>query len=135
MIATHMDGLRACLSQVVPVHESALVTPNDEFVQDGYIILFPSSPRDRVERYTATQMADGPADFDIDIKVCGVTPGQVIAILDRTRTTFLGGAFVVPGRQISGRQVEGGGVVRRDTSLKPGIYYADVGLLFTSRRG
>ncbi|MGF3055611.1 hypothetical protein [Microbacterium sp. YY-01] len=135
MIAEHMAGLRACLETVVPVHDSALVTPHDEFVQEGYIVMFPSTPKDRVERYTADRVSDGPADFDVDIKVCGVTPGQVIAILDRIRTVFLGSAFVVPGRAVSGRQVEGGGVVRRDTSLKPGIYYADVGLLFTSRRG
>lgn len=136
MIEAHLDALIARgASTGLPVHESAVVSAGDAYVEGTYLVWFASSPEGRQERYSEVVGPDSTADFDVDVKVCSTVSARVaLKALDRVRSAFQGHRLVVSGRVCSPIVFESG-PIRRDPELKPGIYFADAGLVFTSRPG
>lgn len=117
----------------LPVHDSALVTDQDELVIATYYILFAPTPTDRTERFTEAVSLDSAGDYDTDVRVVGHTRTALLKAVDRLRTAFVGHRLVVPDRQCTPIRVEAGKAVL-DRSIKPGLWVCDMGLLFTLRR-
>lgn len=117
----------------LPVHDSALVTDQDELIPGTYYILFAPAPTDRTERLTEAVSVDSAGDFDVDVRVVGGTLNGLLRAVDKLRTAFVGHRLVVVGRQCTPIQVEAGKAVL-DRSIKPGLWVCDMGLLFTLRR-
>lgn len=118
----------------LPVHGSAMVTPQDELVQATYYILFAPLPSDREERYAQGPSLASTGDYDVDVRVVGVSQLALLKAVDRLRTAFLGHRLVVEGRVNSPARVETGQALL-DRSIKPGLWVCDTGILFTSRPG
>lgn len=118
----------------LPVHDSALVTAQDELVVATYYILFAPLPSGREERYAQGPSLDSTDDFDVDVRVVGATHRALLQAVDRLRAAFLGHRLVVSGRTCSPARVETGRA-ELDRSIKPGLRVCDTGILFTSRPG
>lgn len=118
----------------IPVHDSALVSDQDELVVATYYILFAPLPDDREERYAQGPSLDSAGDFDVDVRVVGATLSALLKAVDRLRGAFLGHRLVVAGRSCSPARVETG-KAELDRSIKPGLWVCDTGILFTSRPG
>jgi hypothetical protein len=116
----------------IPVHDSALVTAEDELVQATYYILFAPSPTDVAERFTEAVSVDSAGEYDVDVRVVGYTHSALLRAVDRLRTAFVGHRLVVTGRQCTPIKVEAG-KAELDRSIKPGLWVCDLGLLFTLR--
>lgn len=129
------SALRARLETAgLPVHDSAVVTDQDELVVATYYILFAPLPTDREERYAAGPSLDSTGDYDVDVRVVGATRTALLKAVDRLRAAFVGHRLSVPGRVCSPARVEMG-KAELDRSIKPGLWVCDTGVLFTSRPG
>jgi hypothetical protein len=120
---------------LLPVHDTALVTPEDKLIVATYLILFAPLPDDLEEqRYTMPVGVEGPADFDIDVRIVGATFGALLKAMDRVRSAVVGHRFQIPGRWCNPARLETG-KAELDRSIKPGLWVCDTGILFTSRPG
>lgn len=118
----------------IPVHDSALVTDQDELIIATYYILFAPLPSDREERYAQGPSLDSTGDFDVDVRVVGATHTALLKAVDRLRSAFVGHRLVVSGRSCTPARVEMG-KAELDRSIKPGLWVCDTGIMFTSRPG
>lgn len=118
----------------LPVHDTALVTSQDQLVVATYFILFATLPDDREDRYAQAVSAAGPTDWDVDVRVVGASHSALLAALGRLRTAFVGHRLVVAGRDNSPARIEAG-TAELDRAIKPGLWVCDTGILFTSRPG
>ena len=128
-------ALKDMLSETgYPVFPSARVTEQDELIREEYWLLTPPVGADREpERYSATYSPTGPVDYDIDVKAVGRTDEVVLVMIDKLRA-FVGSSVEVAGRVSSPLRLEAG-PVSLDRTVKPGLWFCDLGLLFTSREG
>jgi len=120
------------LTTGLPVHDSALVSDQDELIQATYYILFAPSPTDVVERFTEAVSVGSTGDYDVDVRVVGVTLAALLKAIDRLRVAFVGHRLVVASRQCTPIKVEAG-KAELDRSIKPGLWVCDLGLMFTLR--
>ena len=118
----------------IPVHDSALVTDQDELIIATYYILFAPLPSDREERYAQGPSLDSTGDFDVDVRVVGATHTALLKAVDKLRSAFVGHRLVVSGRSCTPARVEMG-KAELDRSIKPGLWVCDTGIMFTSRPG
>lgn len=128
-------ALRARLETTgLPVHDTALVTPQDALVVATYLILFAPLPDDLEERYSMPVAVEGPAEYDVDVRVVGASFTALLKAMDRVRSAVVGHRLVIPGRSCTPARLESGKAVL-DRSIKPGLWVCDTGILFTSRPG
>lgn len=134
-LKAHMDAVRAVVLQfgVWPVHQSALLDGGNVPLRQNYSIVFTHKPRPRSERFTKVAVSADRLDFDVGVKLVGTTAASVEEALDRLEGLD-GLALSVSGRLCSPIVTDSGPVLI-DTSVKPGMFYVDVSLRFTSRPG
>lgn len=116
----------------LPVHDSALVSPEDALVVATYFILFAPLPDTREERYAQGPSLTSTGDFDVDVRVVGASFTACLKAVDRLRNAFQGHRLVVSGWSASPARVEAGRVLL-DREIKPGLWVCDTGILFTLR--
>ena len=129
-----LDALKARLVEVAlwPVSDTVLYTPTGTFQQSNYLLLFPGLPAFESERYTGVARADGRRDFDVPFKAVGVTAASVVNWLGRVMG-LEGDRLTVDGRQCSPLEVGTENGVQHDSSVKPGLFFVDGWVRFTSR--
>ena len=134
-LKAHMDAVRAVVLQfgVWPVHQSALLDGGNVPLRQNYSIVFAHKPRPRSERFTKVAVSGDRLDFDVGVKLVGTTADSVEKALERM-DPLDGLVLEVPGRSCSPIETDSGPVLI-DTSVKPGLFYVDVSLRFTSRPG
>jgi len=130
--ATYL-ALKARLATTgIPVEDSAKVTDEDALEIGTYFILFAPLPTDREERYAEGVSVDSTGDYDVDVRVVAGSHTALLKAVDRLRGAFVGHRLVVSGRSCTPARVEAG-KVDLDRSVKPGLWFCDTGILFTSR--
>ena len=130
-----MDAVRAVVLHhgVWPVHKSAQLDKDNVPLRSNYTIVFAHKPRPRSERFTKVAMSADRLDLDVGVKLVGTTADSVESALDRLEGLD-GLALDVSGRLCSPIETDSGPVLI-DTSVKPGLFYVDLSLRFTSRPG
>lgn len=133
---SELVSLRARLVEVGlwPESDTVLYTPTGTFQQSNYVLLFPGLPRFESERYTGVARADGRRDFDVPFKAVGVQAGMVLNWLERV-SGLEGERLTVDGRSCTPLEIGTERGVLHDSSVKPGLFFIDGWVRFTSRPG
>lgn len=117
---------------VWPVEDTVLEDENGGLVRRNYVLLFPELPDAVSERYLQTIHPDGRIDVDVSFKAVGTSRAAVKGWMGRV-WSLTGARLSVPGRQCSPVEVGTEQGLQFDNAVKPGLFFVDGWVRFTSR--
>ena len=137
MLTEHTKAVRDIVTSIPiltnKVHDALRTSEGDTLVQENYVVLTPTIPARRRERWNIRQQAASAARYRYDARIVAVDPDGCNLLADAVQLT-IGRTPIVEGRTCEplalAEAVEEGGM---QFDREAGLYFLDLTLEFVSR--